>query len=497
MNHTTISQRLFSLLILAPLFMHLLMLPAGADNPASEKPPASLKRSDESWTGDLKEILKKRRFIRVLVSYNATNFFIDRGSPRGLEYELLERYEKFLNQQQPKGSLKVKMIYRALPFDRLLPALLEGRGDIAAAGLTITPLRSQRVAFTQPYIRNINEIAVTAQKVKDLKTAQGLSGRSVIVVAGSSYVQHLERLNKDLALKGAAPAKIKSADKNLEAEDVLQMVNAGIYKLTVVDEHVADLWSKVLNKLVVRKDIVINRGGNIAWAVRKNNPQLLASLNKFVHSHRQGTLIGNILLKRYFENTRWVRNPLKESEVKKLNNLRSTFQKYARQYGFDWLKITALAYQESGLDQNARSPRGAVGIMQILPSTAAGAQVGIADITKVDNNIHAGVKYLAFLRDRYFSDPEIKPVERVAFTMAAYNAGPARIIQLRQRAAKDGLDPNRWFHNVEYVSRRVVGRETDQYVANIHMYYIAYMTSETIIRKREKQTGLKSSPGGQ
>jgi membrane-bound lytic murein transglycosylase MltF len=413
-----------------------------------------------------------------------------------MEYELLERYEEFLNRQRPKGSILVKLIYRVMPFDRMLPALLEGRGDIAAAGITITPERSQKVAFTQPYINNINEIVVTSKKAKGLKTAQELSGRNVIVVAGSSYVQHLERLNKNLALQGIAPVKIKSADENLEAEDILQMVNAGIYNLTVVDEHVADLWSNMLNNLVLRKDIVINRGGNIAWAVRKDSPQLLASLNKFVRSHRQGTLIGNILLKRYFEDTRWISNPLEESEIKKLENLRATFQKYAGQYGFDWLKIAALAYQESRLDQNARSPRGAVGIMQILPSTAAGAHVGIADITKVDNNIHAGVKYLAFLRDRYFNNPEIKPVDQVTFTMAAYNAGPARVIQLRQIAAKEGLDPNRWHQNVEYVSRRIVGRETDQYVANIHMYYIAYLTSEKIIRKREEQTDSKSSTGG-
>jgi membrane-bound lytic murein transglycosylase MltF len=494
--NTTKSRRFFSLLILAPSFLLLLLCPAGADYPDSGKSPPSLNQADERWKGDLKEILQKRRFVRVLVNYSATNFFIDRGRPRGMEYELLKRYEEFLNRQRPKGSVKVKLIYRVMPFDRMLPALLEGRGDIAAAGITITPQRSQKVAFTQPYIRNINEIAVTSKKVKGLKTVQELSGRSVIAVAGSSYVQHLKRLNKELALQGVAPVKINSADKNLEAEDILQMVNAGIYDLTVVDEHVADLWSKVLNNLVIRKNIVINRGGNIAWALRKNSPQLLASLNKFVRSHRQGTLIGNILLKRYFEDTRWVSNPLEESEIKKIEKLRTTFKKYAEQYGFDWLKIAALAYQESRLDQSARSPRGAVGIMQILPSTAAGAQVGIANITKVDNNIHAGVKYLAFLRDRYFNHPEIKPVDRVTFTMAAYNAGPARIIQLRQIAAKEGLDPNRWHQNVEYVSRRVVGRETDQYVANIHMYYIAYLTSEKIIRKREEQTDPKSSTGG-
>jgi membrane-bound lytic murein transglycosylase MltF len=126
-----------------------------------------------------------------------------------------------------------------------------------------------------------------------------------------------------------------------------------------------------------------------------------------------------------------------------------------------------------------------VGIMQILPSTAAGPAVDIADVSTAENNIHAGVKYLAHLRDAYFNDPEIEREERVDFTFAAYNAGPARINSLRRRAAKEGLDPNRWNRNVEYVARKVIGRETDQYVANIHMYYVAYQTSLRMIRTRE------------
>jgi ABC-type amino acid transport substrate-binding protein len=167
--NTTKSRRFFSLLILAPSFLLLLLCPAGADYPDSGKSPPSLNQADERWKGDLKEILQKRRFVRVLVNYSATNFFIDRGRPRGMEYELLKRYEEFLNRQRPKGSVKVKLIYRVMPFDRMLPALLEGRGDIAAAGITITPQRSQKVAFTQPYINNINEIVVTSKKVKGLK----------------------------------------------------------------------------------------------------------------------------------------------------------------------------------------------------------------------------------------------------------------------------------------------------------------------------------------
>jgi membrane-bound lytic murein transglycosylase MltF len=326
-----------------------------------------------------------------------------------------------------------------------------------------------------------------------LKTERGLSGRKIYVVAGSSYVEHLKRLNEMLSMEGFKPAKIIVVDKNLEAEDILQMINSGIYDLTVVDEHIAEIWSQILKDLVVRKDVVLNQGGDIAWAVRQDNPQLLGSLNKFLQTHRQGTLMGNILIKRYFENTRWIINPLTDSERIKMEKLSSLFQKYAEMYNFDWLKIAALAYQESRLDQNVRSPKGAVGIMQILPSTAAGSNVQIPDIYKIENNIHAGVKYLGYLRDRYFNDPDINPKDQIDFTFAAYNAGPVRINSLRKRAKNMGLDPNQWFFNVEHVARQTIGQETVQYVTNIHMYHIAYRTSVHMLEKRGKQMKFESS----
>jgi len=457
-----------------------------APTPGTDTKDTLMDRVIAKWTGDLPEAQEKRRYIRILASYNKTNFFLNRGRKRGLEYELLHQYENFLNKDLGKGKIRTRLIFLAQPFEQLIPGLLAGRGDIAAAGLTITPERKNLVAFTRPYIRNVSEIVVTSRTAKGIKTVQDLSGKKVHVVAGSSYVVHLKQLNQELAQKGRKPIIIVQADKTLESEDLLQMVNAGIYESTVVDRHIAEIWSRVLKNIVLYKKPVVHSGGNIAWAVRKESRELLKSLDQFIKEHGQGTLMGNILIKRYYKNTKWISNPLKDAERKRLESLRPIVTKYSRQYGFDWIKITALAFQESRFDQNAKSPSGALGIMQIHPKTAADPNVDIPDISSAENNIHAGIKYLAFLRDRYFTDSEIPHGSRVDFTFAAYNAGPTRINALRRRAAKQGLNPNIWFFNVEQVARGDIGRETVEYVANINKYYIAYKTSEKTLDTRTR-----------
>ncbi len=471
------------------LMLHGFAQPGISQTPdsVSEDRHTLMDRIEQRWTGDLQQIRQQRRLIRVLVSYSDTNFFVMRGKYRGLEYELLREYGRFLNRQPPKHKIKTNIVFRAIPFERLIPALREGRGDIAAAGLTITPERRKLVAFTTPYITNINEIIVTSKPAQGLKGLNDLAGRKVHVVAGSSYVQHLKRLNEQFKRDGLKPVNIVQADKNLEAEDVLQMVNSGIFELTVVDHHIADLWSKVLTDLVLRKDLVLNSGGKIAWAVRKENPELLASLNKFVKKHGQGTLLGNILIKRYYKDKRWIHNPITAAEQKKLDKLKTLFKKYAKKYDFDWLKIAAIAYQESGFDQSKKNVTGAIGMMQILPSTAADHNIKISDVNDLENNIHAGVKYLGFLRKRYFSDPHISSADRVDFTVAAYNAGPAKINALRREAVKLNLDPSKWFFNVEHVAWRVIGQETVRYVANVNKYFIAFKSVEQINEERSIQ----------
>src|SRR5262249_49587113 len=145
----------------------------------------------------------------------------------------------------------------------------------------------------------------------------------------------------------------------------------------------------------------------------------------------------------------WARNATSESEMKRFDQLTQYFQKYGQEYDFEWLLLVAQGFQESGLDQSIKSPAGAIGVMQMLPTTAKDKNVAIPDISQPEANIHAGVKYLRFLVNQYFDEPGITPTNRLLLAFASYNAGPNRITRLRTEAAEQGLDPNKWFNNVE------------------------------------------------
>ena len=212
---------------------------------------------------------------------------------------------------------------------------------------------------------------------------------------------------------------------------------------------------------------------------------MLASLNEFVKLNRKGTLLGNILFKRYYRNRKWIDNPMSEEDRSRLDRFSFLFRKYADRYGFDWLGIAALAFQESRLDPTAKSAAGAVGLMQVQPRTAE--SLGISDIDNVENNIHAGVKYLDWLRRNYFDDPALGPVATLDFVLASYNAGPNRVRRLRRKAAQSGYDPDLWFHNVERVALSDIGQETVRYVANVNKYYFAFRMSRDILERRAKE----------
>jgi len=462
----------------------LLSVPAALGKPKVSHPLDA--HLDKSYTEDLDALLK-RKYVRVLTTFNHTNFFLSGGRPRGFEYSLLKEYEKFLNKDLKRRDLRVTFDYIPVPRDRLIPALAEGYGDIAAAGLTITKERAEKVDFTAPYLTGINELLVTHKDVPKPKSVQGLSGQRVFVRKSSSYYKSLKKLDRSLKKAGKRPVQIVLADENLETEDILEMVNSGAVERTICDSHIAEIWSSVYKNIVVHQGIVLREGGDIAWAVHKETPKLKASLDKFLREHRKGTLLGNIFFQRYYESSVFIKNPAAGDDIEKLQKLRQQVQKYAKQYGFDWVLIAALAYQESRLDHTKKSPTGAIGIMQIRPTTAADHNVNIPDVQKLENNIHAGVKYLAFLRDRYFNDPKIRPRDRVRFSLAAYNAGPVRVRNARKSAAEMGLDPNKWFRNVEMAMLKIVGQETVVYVSNINKYYVIYKNALEARDKRQQE----------
>jgi len=424
--------------------------------------------------------MRQRKQIRALVTYSRTDFFFYKGRARGAQVEFLLNYEKFLNRNIKRPENRIHIAFLPVPFDQLIPALNEGRGDIAAAFLTITPQRQEHVDFATGGLLSVSEVVVSNKNRIKLERIEDLSEKRVYVLSNSSYVQHLEQLNNTLSAQGLVPIEIVQADSDLLSEDILELVDSGVVDITVIDDYKARLWLQILPNLQIHEDLKISRDNPVSWAIRKGNPELAKSLQAFSAKARKGSLLGNMLFRRYYSDTQWIKNPTTGKELKKLTQSIDLFKKYGKQYDFDYLALLAQAYQESGLDHSKRSHRGAVGIMQILPSTARDSHVSISNIKRLENNIHAGTKYMAFLRDHYFSDPALTAENRQAFSWAAYNAGPANVIKMRNKAKAMGLNPDIWFANVEIAASKLTGRETVQYVAHIHKYYIAYKLASSL-----------------
>jgi membrane-bound lytic murein transglycosylase MltF len=450
--------------------------PGGAGEPplpaVESTVPAGLRAiMSEPFTGDF-EGMVKRRMIRLGVAFNRSFYFVDKGAPRGAAYEYGTLFEDELNKKLKTGNLRIHVVFVPLPRDLLAPALINGRVDAVIAQITITPDKQQLVDFTTPTRTNVSEVVVTGPGAPEIASIADLSGREVFVRKGGTYHQSLLALNDQLAAQHKPPVLVQFIADSLEDDDVLEMVNAGLIPITVVDDYLAAFWKKTFTDLTVHDAVTVRTGGNLAVALRKNNPQLAAALNEFIKENGLGTAFGNMMQTRYLDNTKLAKNAASDAERKKLQAVIALFQKYSSQYDMDYLLMGAQAYQESGLNHDAKSQVGAIGIMQLMPQTGKEQKVG--DISELEANIHAGVKYMRFMMDQYFKDEPMNRLNKGLFTFASYNAGPARIRQLRKEAEKQGLDPNLWFGNVEQVASERIGRETVTYVSNIYKYYVAY-----------------------
>ncbi|MGD1877866.1 MAG: transglycosylase SLT domain-containing protein [Kiloniellaceae bacterium] len=467
--------------------------PAVAQDQATP-PPAPVFQL-KSWTGDL-DGMAERRVIRLLVPYSKTFYFLDGPNQRGITYELSRAFEDQINKKLKTKSLRVEVVIIPTPFDRLVSGVAEGYGDIAAGNLTVSEGRQAAVDFSDPLYSDVSEVVVTPKSAAPLLQEEDLEGLEIYVRRSSSYYESLKALNQRLEAAGKAPVAIVEANELLDDEDLLEMVNAEMIPAVLIDRHQVGFWAGVFDNLQIHDAVPLRQGGQIAWAFRKDSPQLAAAVNDFVRASKKGTQLGNILIKRYFGSTKWVDKALSGDDLDRFHDTAPVFQEYAEDYNFDWLLLIAQGYQESGLDQTVKSNAGAVGIMQVLPSTAADPNVGIKDISSLENNIHAGTKYMRFMLDHYMHPEELDALNRGLFALASYNAGPNRIAKLREKAAAQGLDPNRWFHNVEYVVAQEVGREPVRYVSNIFKYYIAYQGSMKSLaaRRAAQEEGAVPAP---
>ncbi len=396
-------------------------------------------------------------------------------------------FEEQLNKKLKTGNLKVHVVLLPMPRDLLLSSLQAGKLDLVVAQLTVTPERLKLVDFSDPTRRDVSEVVVTGPGGPKLASIDDLSGHEVFVRKTSSYYDSLQTLNLKLKEKGKPPVDVQEASESLEDDDLLEMVNADLIPATVVDDYLADYWKQVFTDLNVHHALALRTGGNLAVAIRKNSPKLAAEINGFIAKNGLNTAIGQVLNKRYMMSTKYVKNAASDAERKKFLAMVQLFRKYGEQYQFDFLMMAAQGYQESRLNQAAKSQVGAVGVMQLMPETGKEQKVG--DIRQLEPNIHAGVKYMRFVRDEFFADEPMDDLNKALFTFASYNAGPGRIRQLRRETERRGLNPNLWFGNVERIASERIGRETVTYVGNIYKYYVAY---RLIVEENNRRTAAKS-----
>ena len=438
---------------------------------------------DDPFTGDFDEMIK-RRMIRVAVTFNRTHYFVDRGQERGITYEALKAFENDLNSDLKTGNLKVHVVIVPMSRDQLYPALAGGNVDMVAAMVTVRPELEKLAAFSEPTRTNVNEVVVTGPGAPPINTVDDLAGREVFVRKASPYYESLTRLNGQLKGRGKPAVAINEAPDVLEDEDVLEMVNAGIAPITVVNDYMAEFWSQVYTGITLHRDVVLRSNGQLAVAFRKDNPKLREAVNQWIRKHGKGDAFRNVVERKYLESTKYVKNAAADAERKKLTAVVELFKKYGSQYELDYLLMAAQGYQESTLDQGVKSPVGAIGVMQVMPPT--GKELNVGDISLVEPNIHAGVKYMRFMMDRYYKDEPMTPLNKGLMTFASYNAGPGRVRQLRRETANRGLDPNVWFGNVERIASERIGRETVTYVSNIYKYYVTYTLLTAQVNRREE-----------
>jgi membrane-bound lytic murein transglycosylase MltF len=338
-------------------------------------------------------------------------------------------------------------------------------------------------------MQDAGEIVVTGPRSPKLTSLDDLGGHEVHVRESSSYYSSLVALSKRLRDEKKEGVHIALVPEALEDEDLMDMVAAGLIPLTVVDAWKAEIWALMQKKLKPRADLALTPAQSVGWAFRPKSPQLAAVVDEFIDRYPGAHA------KRYRNHAAYVTqlaNATADADWKRFQRTIVLFNKYAPRYGFDPLLVAALGYQESRLDQNARSHVGAIGVMQIMPDTAA--TLGVGDVHEMERNIHGGTKYLRILRDRAISGGSPSEQNLTLFAIAAYNCGPGRVAALRAEADKTGLDSDVWFENVERVAARRVGQETVMYVRNIYKYYAAYKLQLETLEARKAAAAVYAPP---
>jgi len=403
--------------------------------------------TSKPWTGDFDGMLERRN-IRMLVPYSRSLYFIEAGKAHGLTADLARDFETYLNQKHAKelGGRRITVTLVPTTRDQLLTGLVAGAGDISGGNLTATASRMEIADFVAPTERDpALELLVSGPSAPAVATIDELSGKKVNVRQASSYFESLSALNDKLRAANKPLVQVVTMPDALEDEDLLEMLNAGLFDFAVVDSWKAKLWAQTLSQIKVHDDIVLRSGGMIGWAIRKQSPKLRAELDGFYKTANQQGLI-EARLTDYRGLLKEIADSYTGPASGRFEQTVALFRKYGKQYSFDPLMLAA---------ETATSPT--------LPSSEQVAQ-----------EVQDQTKYIDQLMSKTFPDAKFSELDRTLFTFASYKSGPDKVSQMRKEAAKHGLDPNQWFNNVELVTAENSGVLSTTYVRNILKYRVAY-----------------------
>ena len=227
----------------------------------------------------------ERRIIRALVPYSRSLYFNDKGRERGITADTVRDFERWINKKYAKKLGKRPLTVYIIPTtrDKLLPEVVKGIGDIAVGNLTVTEERLKIVDFVSPTDqRSVKELVVTGPKSPAIATADDLAGKTVHVRKASSYYESLEALNGRFKKEGKPAVKLVLVPDALEDEDMMEMLNAGLLEVIVVDDWKAKMWAQILPKIKVNEQVVVREGGKVGWAIRKGSPKLEAEITRFL-----------------------------------------------------------------------------------------------------------------------------------------------------------------------------------------------------------------------
>jgi len=450
--------------------------------------PRGLEIATKAFTGDFDAMLE-RRVIRFYVPYSRSLYFIDKGRERGISADLIREFERWVNRKYAKslGKRPLTAYVVVVTRDKMVADLTGGHADVAVGNLKVIDELLKSVDFVAPDEKVASaELLVTGPASQAIASIDDLSGKTVHVREYSSQYLSLKALNERFRKAGKPEARLELLPNALEDEDLLEMLNAGLLQAIVVDDWKAKMWAQVLPKVKIHEEIQLRPRTRTGWATRKNSPGLAAELNEFYvyYATKQGGIPQ--LQRQYMGKVKALKSAASTEDYKRFKQLIDFFGKYGKQYNFEPLMLAAQGYQESTLNQQAKSSVGAIGVMQLMPAT--GAELKVGDIRQTEPNIHAGAKYMDQLMTRYFKDAKFDRQNRTLFAFASYNAGPGNISRMRKEAEKRGLDPDQWFNNVEIVTGEKIGIETTTYVRNIYKYYAAYTLATQAVDATETLT---------